>query len=128
VTGPRDLELGVELGTAAGGEGVIVDRQVRGRLDPRAQGLVGGQAGGLPESMRNGGQHVRGQQEGLTSWDIQRQHGLQAARFIACEPVADGMAMDAQQAGHVLAGLGVPTGEHLEHVEPSFLATCMFMW
>jgi hypothetical protein len=108
VTGPRDLELGFELGADDGVEGVIVDLQVIGLLDPLAQGLVGGKAGGLPERVLNGGQHVQGQREGLTSGDIQRQPGLQAARVIEREPVADGMAMNGQPVGYVLACLACP--------------------
>jgi hypothetical protein len=109
VTGPWDLELGCELGADKGVEGVIVDLPVRGLLDPLAQGFVRGQAGGLLERLRNGGQDVGGQREGCTSWDIPRQQGPQAARGVARAPVADGMAMAPQQLRHVLACLGLPT-------------------
>jgi hypothetical protein len=67
VTGPWDLELGVELGADDGVEGVIVDLPVIGRLDPLAQGFVRGKAGGLLERLLNGGQDVGRQREGFTS-------------------------------------------------------------
>jgi hypothetical protein len=37
------------------------------------------------------------------------------------------MAMDFQELGHVLAGLGWPAGEPIEHLKSGFLATVMFL-
>ena len=123
VTRPWDLELGFELGADDGVEGVIMDLPVVGLIDPLAQGFVGGQASGLPERMREGGQDVGGQREGCTSWDIPRQQGLQAPRLVETEPVANGLAMDSQQLRHVWACLGLPTRQQIEPVASRFRAT-----
>jgi hypothetical protein len=37
------------------------------------------------------------------------------------------MAMDPQQLSHVPAGVGLPTGQEVEHLEPWSLATIMFV-
>jgi hypothetical protein len=112
VTGPWDLERGFELGVDDGVEGAIVDLAVRGLLAPLTQGFVRGKAGGLLERLHNGSQDGGGQREGFTGWEIPRQQGPQTARFVASEPVADGMAMDPQQPRHVLARLRLPDVPH----------------
>ncbi len=125
MTGPRALERRVEPGADDGREGVILALQMVGLLAPLAQRFIGGKAGRLAERLVNGGQHVWGQRKGLASRDLQGPQGLQAARFIAGEPVAAGVAMDAQPLGHLLAGLGWPAGEPIEHLEAWLLATIL---
>jgi hypothetical protein len=59
VTGPWHLELGVELGADDGVQGVIVDLQMMGLLDPLVQRFIGGETGGLPEGLLDRGWHIR---------------------------------------------------------------------
>ena len=40
--------------------------------------------------------------------------------------MANGIAMDAQELGRMLACLGLPAGQQLEHREPWFLTAIMF--
>jgi hypothetical protein len=35
--------------------------------------------------------------------------------------------MDAQQTRHVLAGVGLPTGQHVQHLQAGLLVAIMFM-
>ena len=112
MTGPWDLERGFELGVDDGVEGVIADLSARGLLDPLAQGFVRSKAGGLLEGLCNGSQDGGGQREGFTGWDIPRQQGPQAVRFVASEPAVDAIATDPQQPRHVLVCLGLPDVPH----------------
>jgi hypothetical protein len=105
---------------------VVVDIQVIGLLDPLPQRFIGGKAGGLPERLLKSGQYIRGERQGLAWWHVQVQQGFQATPSVAGEPVADGIAMDPEQLGHVPAGLGLSAGQEVEHLEPWFLATVTF--
>jgi hypothetical protein len=106
---------------------VIVDLQMVGLLDPWAPRCLGGETGRLPEGLRNRGQHLRRECEGLASWHVPVQQGLQAARRLAREPIAEGMAMDPSSLSHGPAGVGLPTGQEVEPREPWLLATIMFV-
>jgi hypothetical protein len=127
VAGPRHLELGLEFGPDDRVERVIVDVQLLGLLNPLPQRFVGRKAGGLPARLFHGGQYSRGEREGLASRHVQGQQGVQATRFVDGEPVATGMVMNTQELGHVPAGLSLPAGQPIEHLEPWFLATIMCM-
>ncbi len=96
---------------------------VRGRLAPLAQGLVGGQAGRLPQGPRTRGQHVRGQSERRARGHVQRQQGVHAPCVIERAPAADGMTVAPQPRGHLLACWGVPARQEGEHLEPCLLTT-----
>jgi len=126
VTGPWHLELGVASGTHDGVERVIIDIQVVNLLDPLAQGFIGGKARRMPECLLQRRQHVWRNREGLASWHIYIQQRVQAARFVAREPVADGIAVDPQQLSHIQACLGLPAGQPVEHLEAWLLATLTF--
>src|SRR5882724_2692396 len=128
VAGPRYLELGFESGANDRVEGVIGDVQLVALLDPLPHSLVRGEAGELPEGLLKRRQHVWREHQGLASRYIQRQQGVQATRFVECKPVANGIPMDAQQAGHVPVGLDLPASQQVEHLEPWFPATVMFTW
>jgi hypothetical protein len=41
--------------------------------------------------------------------------------------MADGVAMDAQQARHVLAGAGLPAGQQVQHLQAGLLVGVMLM-
>ena len=127
VAGPRDLEPGVEPGADNGVERVIVDVQLIAWFDPLAQRLIGGKARRPPEGLLQAGQYVRGQGHGLPSRHVHVQQRRQAACSIDRKPVADGIAMDAQQLGNALAGLRWSAGQAREHLQAWFLATVMFM-
>jgi hypothetical protein len=127
VTRARDLKLGLEPRPYDGVERVIVDLQMIRLLDPLAQCFIGGKPGRLPEGLLDRRQPIGGQPEGLASRDMYRQQGLQAASLVAPAPVADGMAVNSQELGHLHAGLSWPTGQHIQHLEPWFLATITFM-
>jgi hypothetical protein len=101
---------------------VRVDLYVRGRLHPLPQSLIRGNAGRLSEGLHKPGEHIRRQREGLASRDIQRQQGLQSARCVAREPVANGIAVDAQELGYGLTALSLATGQEIEHLQPWLLA------
>jgi hypothetical protein len=123
VTGPCHLELRLEPGPDHGVERVVVDLPVMDLLHPLAQRFVGGNPGWLPERLLQGVQHIWGQGDGLPSRHVHIQQGLQASGLVNGEPVANGMAMDAQQPGHGLTCLGLPAGQHIEHLEAWFLMT-----
>ena len=57
VTGPWHLERGLNAGTDEAVAGMIVDRPERGLVAPRAPCDRGGEAGGVPEHLLQGGQH-----------------------------------------------------------------------
>jgi hypothetical protein len=126
--GPRPLELGVAPGADNRVEGVIVALQLIAWFDPLAQRLIGGNASRPPQGLLQADQDVRGQGDGLPSRQGHLQHRRQAARFVEREPVAEGMAMDTQQLGDVLAGLHLPAGQPREPLQPWCLATVMCMW
>jgi len=106
---------------------VIVDVQVMGVFDPLTELDIGGKASGLPEYLLQRGQRGWRERHGFASRHVQRQQGVQASRFVEHEPMADGVAMDAQQVRHLLAGVGLPAGQQVEHLEPGSLAPVMFM-
>jgi hypothetical protein len=126
VTGPRHFELGVEGGADNGGEGVGVDVQVVSLLNPLAHCLMGGKASGLPGNLLQRGQYVWREGQGLAGRHVHLQQGRHAARVVAREPVAAGMAVDPQELGHVPACRGLPVGQPIEHLEPWLLAPVMF--
>jgi hypothetical protein len=97
-----------------------------GLLDPLPQRFIGGKAGGLPERLRKSGQDIWGERQGLAWRHVQVPQGFQATLGLAGEPVADGMAMDPEQRGHVPAGLGLSAGKEVAHLEPWFPTTVMF--
>jgi hypothetical protein len=45
---------------------------------------------------------------------------------VKCQPATDRVAVDAQQAGHLLAVVGLPTRQQLEHLQAQLLVTVMF--
>jgi hypothetical protein len=59
--------------------------------------------------------------------DIGLQQGGQPSGGIDCQPMAHGVAMDAWQARHVLAGVGLPTGQQVKHLQAGLLVALMFM-
>jgi hypothetical protein len=97
---------------------MVVDIQVIALPDPLPQGFIGSKAGRLPERLLKGGQYVWAERQGLARWHVEVQQGLQATRGIAREPMADGIAVDTQQLGHILARLGLPAGQQVEHLQP----------
>ena len=70
VTGPWDLELGLELGADDGVERVIVDVQLGGVLAPWAPPLLRSKASRLPERPFQRGQHVQREGQGRASGPI----------------------------------------------------------
>jgi len=58
VTGPWDLAYSLACGANDYVEGVVVDLQVVGLLDPLPQRFIGGQTSWLPVGLRKRGQHV----------------------------------------------------------------------
>jgi hypothetical protein len=127
VTGPRPLARGVAPGADNGVAGVVVDVHVGGLLDPLAQRDIGGKASRLLEGLLQCGQHMWGEREGRASWHVQSQQGVQPPCCIECEPVADGMAGDAQSLGHLQAGLRLPTGQPRAPLESGVLTPVMFL-
>jgi hypothetical protein len=118
VTGPGHFELGFELGAHNGVAGMRVDIQVVGLLNPLTQGRIGGKTSRVPANLLPRGQHVWRERQGLAGRHVQIQQGVQAARFLAREPVADGIAVAPQERGHVPAGLGLLAGQPIEPLEP----------
>jgi hypothetical protein len=126
VPGARHLERRFATSPHHRVERVVVNLTVMGLPDPLAQGFIGGQTSRLLQGLCDRGQYLRREGQGLASGHVERQPGLHAPSCVAGEPMADGMAMDSQQLGHLLAGLGLPTRQHIEHLESRFLATMRF--
>jgi hypothetical protein len=124
-TGPRPLERRVEPGADEGVERVRVDRQLVSLLAPWAPRVSGGEPGRWPAGRRTRGQHLRRACAGLARGPVPGQPGLPAASRIAPEPVAEGLAMAPQELSHVPAGVGLPTGQEVEPLEPWSLATIL---
>jgi hypothetical protein len=122
VTGPWDLECGLELGADEAVAGVRVDVQGVRLLAPLAAGFVGGNASRPRQGLGHGRQHRGRQRERLPGGHVQRQAGRQTARCVDGEPVADGRAMDAQERGRVWARVGWPAGPEGEPLEAWRLA------
>lgn len=80
-----------------------------------------------PVSLLKRGPHRRRAREGRARGHVQLPHGLQAARRLAREAVADGLALAPQQLRPVPAGWGLPTGEEGAPLPPGLRATSMFV-
>jgi hypothetical protein len=128
VTGPRDLQVGLEPRPNKRVARGRVDLQMRGLLDPLAQRFRGGTPRRLPECLRKRRQHIWGARGGLASRAISIQQSLQATRLVKGKPVAEGLAMNPQPLGHLPAGLSWPTGQDIEQLQAWFLTAIMFTW
>jgi hypothetical protein len=61
----------------------------------------------------------------LACRDIRRQQGVQAPRGLNSQPAADGLAVHSQEVRHLLARLGVPAGQQIEHLEARLFMAIM---
>jgi hypothetical protein len=100
---------------------VILDVQVVMRLNPLAPGFLGGKPRGSPAHLLPRRQHVWRGCQGLTGRHVQGQPGVQTARLVNGEPVADGVAVNAQALGHRLTRLRVAAGQQIAPLPPAFL-------
>ena len=82
-----------------------------GLFDPLTRFDRGGEASGLPENLLQSVQHVWRKQQGFASRDVDIHQRFQATRLVEDESVADGIAVDPQQLGHLSASLGLTAGE-----------------
>ena len=128
VPGPRDFALRVEPRPHDRVERVVVHLTVLGLLDPLTQGCIGGQASRLLQGVGERGQASRREKQGLARGPLERPQGLPATGFVAGKPMANGMALDAQQRGPLLARLGWPARQPIEQLAARSLATMMFPW
>ena len=67
------FELGVEAGAYQRVEYLVLDLHSVDPPLPLARRLIGGEAFGTVEGLLKAGEHRRGQQNGLASWDVGRQ-------------------------------------------------------
>src|SRR5262245_37818191 len=111
VARPRHLEFGLEPGAHDGVERVILDIEVHRLLDPLSEGLIGGKAFLSPQGRLDRSKHGRRDRERLASGHVAIEQGSETARLVERQPTSDGITMDAQQVGHLLAGVGLTTRE-----------------
>jgi hypothetical protein len=109
VTGLWDLELRLEPSPDDRVGGVIVDLHVMGLLHSLPQGLVKANAGGCRSACSKAASTARGSETDF----LHIQQSSQAACLIDAKPVADGMAMNAQELGDIPARVGRNRCRHI---------------
>jgi hypothetical protein len=92
---------------------------------PETQRLIRGEAIGTVEGLLRAGEYGRRQRDGFAHRDVRRQQGRQAACGIQGQPAANGVAMHPQQACHILARVGLSTGQQIEHLQTGLLVAVM---
>jgi hypothetical protein len=121
VTGARHLKLTPEACAHEAIERRILDRHPVRLPDPLAQRLIRGEAFRATEGLLEAGEHLGREGDGFAGRHIGGQQSVQAPRGLEGQPAADRMAVHPQQMRHVLAGLGLPTGQQIEHLEAGLL-------
>jgi hypothetical protein len=94
---------------------------------PLAQRLIRGETVGPAAGLLQAGEHSRCEGDRFASRDVCGQQDAHAPGGIERQLTADGVAVDAQQARHVLAALGLPSRQEVEHWSPQRLMGVMFM-
>jgi hypothetical protein len=93
---------------------------------PWAQRLIRREAFPTVEGLLEAGEHGWCEGEGFACRHIGGQPRVQPPSGRDRHPAADGIAGDPQQVGHVLARVGWPSGQEVEHLEAGFLMAVMF--
>jgi len=128
VAGAWHLELGAEARTDDGVERLVLDLHPMGPAHPLAQRLIRGEAFGVAQGLLQAGEHLGRERDRFAPGDIGGQQGGQPAGGLDGPPMANGVTMDAQQARHVLAGAGLPTGQQVQHLQAGLLMAIVLMW
>jgi hypothetical protein len=84
------------------GEGDHRMENARGSFSSWVGFIIRGEAPPTAEGLLQAGKHVRRKRLGFACGDVSRQQGVQAANGTARQPAADGVAVDARQAGHLV--------------------------
>jgi hypothetical protein len=110
---PGHFELGLEARAHNGIERLVLDLHAVGPSHPLAQCLIGGEAFGPVEGLLQAGEHCRRKRDRFACGDVGLQQGMKPLGGVKCQPVANCVAVDAQQAGHLLAVVGLPTRQRV---------------
>ena len=89
--------------------------------------MIRAEAVRLLECLLQVGKYRRGEGGRFAGWNVELKQRWEAAGLVARQPAPDGIATDPKQTGNVLAGVGLATGEEIEHLEAGFLAPVMLM-
>jgi hypothetical protein len=92
---------------------------------PLTQGVIGREAFGARQHLCKTSADVRRERDGLTGRARGRQSGRYASGGRDRQPASDGVAMDPEAWGHVLAGMGLPTGQERQPLETRLLVPIM---
>jgi hypothetical protein len=84
---------------------------------PLAERLIGGEAFRAAERLLKAGQYLGGQRDAFAGGDVCLQQGLQASGRVEGQPAANRVPMDARQVGQLLTGVGLATGQQVEHLK-----------
>jgi hypothetical protein len=128
VTRPGHFELGLEACAHQRVERCVLDLHAMRPAHLLAQGFIRGKAFWAAEHLLETGEHCGREGDRFASGDIGGQESVQASRSIERQPAPDGIPMDSQKMRHVLAGMGLPTGQEVEHLQARLLVAVMFMW
>jgi len=77
------------------------------------------------EGLLEAGQHCWREGDGFAGRHVGGQQRVQAPSGVARQPAAAGMAVAPQPVGHVLAGVGWPTGQAVEPLQAGLLMAVM---
>jgi hypothetical protein len=91
------------------------------------QGLIRGEALGTVAGRRKTGAHCWREGDGCAGGDIGRQSGRETSSSGPGQPATNRLAVDAQQAGHLVAVLGLPGGPQGAHLSPGLLVSVICM-
>jgi hypothetical protein len=91
-----------------------------------AQGLIGGEAFGPVEGLHQAGEHFRRERDRFAGGDVGIQQSVKTPGGVTCQPASDRIAVDAQQAGHLLTLVGLPTRQQVEHLQAKLFVAVMF--
>jgi hypothetical protein len=111
VTGARPVELGAKARPHARVARWVCDLHAVRPLPPLAQRLIRGEAFGAAQGLLKAGEHLGRERDGCARGHIGCQPGGHTAGGVDGQPMAHSGAMDAQQARHVLAAVGLPAGQ-----------------
>jgi hypothetical protein len=126
VTGARHFKLGPDACAHDAVERCVLDRHPMCLPDPLAQRLIRGEAFPTMEGLLEAGEHGWCEGDGFACRHVGGQPCVQTSSGIDRQPAADGIAVDPQQARHILAGVGLPSGQEVEHLEAGLLMAVMF--
>jgi hypothetical protein len=128
VTGARPVQLRSEARAHEGVARLIRDLHPRRLPDPLAPRLRRREAVRTREGLLEAGQHAWREGDRCARRHVGGPSCAQAPGGIDRQPAADGMAVHPQSGGHVLAGVGLPTGQQGEHLQAELLMAVMCTW